>query len=795
MKLSLNWAEDFVKVSDIDINNYCDRLTDTGSKVEGFEVFGEDIVSVVVGKIVNITPHPDSDHLLVCQLDAGEGKLRQICTGAQNVFEGAYVPVCVPPCTLPGGKTIKDGKLRGVDSFGMLCSGSELGLSENDYPGANSDGILILQGEPEIGMDIRELLMLCDRVVDFEITSNRPDCLSVIGLARETAVSYKRELNVPVPVVTESDGDIKDYLTVTIDAPELCPRYSARVVKNVKIGPSPLWMRMRLRAAGVRAINNIVDITNYVMLEYGQPMHAFDYSMLDGKAINVRRALDGEKFVSLDSAAHTLTSSDLVISDSVKAVALAGVMGGENSEIKDNTVTVVFESANFNGASVRVSAKKQGMRTESSSRFEKGLDSENTMPALDRACELVTLLGAGEVVGGCIDVYPGKKEKKTVKFEPERINKFLGVSLSREYMVETLESLGCKVVGDIIEIPSFRDDLNLMSDIAEEVIRIYGYDKIESTPFKSEVMAGRLTPKQAYSERVHSLVTALGYNEARTFSFVSPKNCDYIRLDKSAPERNAVVIKNPLGEDTSVMRTSMIPSILDVLEHSFNHHIASVKMYELARIYIPDADSDKLPEEKKMLVLGFYGEGDFYSLKGEVEAIVENAGIKNVRVSSQSENPTFHPGRCADITARGGSVYLGTFGQVHPLVLENYGISTPVYIANLDFDKLFELSDFERHYKPLPKYPATTRDFSFVCDKSLESGAVVEVIRKAGKLVESVVLFDVYMGEKLGADKKSASFRVTMRAQDHTITDEESEKLTQKILASLEKQLGITLRV
>ena len=794
MKLSLSWAEDFVKVADIDTKNYCDVLTDTGSKVEGYEILGEEITNVRVGKIEKIEKHPDSDHLLVCQLDVGEGKLRQICTGAQNVFEGAYVPVCVPPCTLPGGKVIKDGKLRGVESFGMLCSGSELGLDEHDYPGANDEGILILEGTPAVGTDIKELLMISDRVVEFEITSNRPDCLSVIGLARETAVSYSRELNVPTPTVTEADGNISDYLSVGIDAPDLCKRYCARVIKNVKIERSPLWMRARLRASGVRPINNIVDITNYVMLEYGQPMHAFDYAMLDGNKICVRRASEGENFRSLDSVDHTLNANTLVIADEKKAVALAGVMGGENSEIKDSTVTVVFESANFDGASVRIAAKSQGMRTESSSRFEKGLDPENAMAALNRACELVTLLGAGEVVCGCIDLYPGKAPLKEVAFDYERINKFLGVELTREYMVSVLEKLGCKVNGDVITVPSFRSDLAMMNDIAEEVIRIYGYNKIESTPFKCSVKAGTLTPMQAYKERLHTLLTSMGADESMTFSFVSKKDSDLIRLPEDAPERRYVEISNPLGEDTSVMRTSLIPSLMGVLERANSRHLASAKMYELGFVYLPSENEGELPTEKTMLVLGFFGEGDFYDLKGMTENILEDAGVKNVRFTAQSANPTFHPGRCADITARGGKTFIGTIGQIHPLCAKNYGISAPVYLAYIDFDTLFAVSDFEKHYKALPKYPSSTRDFAFVCDRSLEVGSITEVIKRADKMIESVTLFDIYTGDKIDADKKSTAFRVVMRAQDHTLTVEESDKVSAKILAALEKQLGITLR-
>lgn len=795
MKLSMNWAKDFVDVSDIPIKDYCDKLTDTGSKVEGYEVLGSDIENVVVGKILKITKHPDSDHLQICQIDCGEEAPRQIVTGAQNVFEGAVVPVAKAPAKLPGGVVIKAGKLRGEDSNGMLCSIAELGLTLHEVPYAIEDGIFIMNEDCKVGDDIRDVMLLNDNVVEFEITSNRPDCLSVIGLARESAASYGRAFSVNTPVVTETDGNIADYLSVDVENGALCRRYAARVVKNVKIEPSPLWMRMRLRAAGVRPINNIVDITNYVMLEYGQPMHAFDYAMLDGKKIVVRNAFDGEIFKSLDDIDHTLTAKNLVIADEKKAVALAGVMGGANSEIKDSTVTVVFESANFDGATVRVGAKSQGMRTESSARFEKGLDPENVMPALDRACELVTLLGAGEVVCGSIDVYKGKSEPVTLPLNVDAINHFLGVNLSRDYMVKVLTDLEFKVEGDTVTAPSFRADITCMNDVAEEIIRMYGYNNIESTPFRCNVKAGMLTPKQNFEKQLHGLLCGMGINECMNFSFVSPKNVDKIALSEDAPERKCVVISNPLGEDTGVMRTTLVPGLLEVLARNNNFHSEAASLYELARIYIPDENPENLPEERKMLAFGFYGEGDYYALKGMTDNIIEFAGLKNVRYVADSEQPTFHPGRCAVITARGGREAVGVLGEIHPAVGANYGFSAPVYVAYLNVDKLFELSDMTKQYKPLPKYPATTRDFSFVCDKSLEAASVEDVMKKAGgKLVEKVELFDVYTGEKIGLDNKSVAFRVTMRAADHTLTDEEADKTSQKILASLEKNLGITLR-
>ncbi len=796
MNLSMKWLADFTDVSDVDIKDYCDRMTDTGSKVEGYTSLGDDIENVVVGEILSIEKHPDSDHLLVCQINTGD-MTRQIVTGAQNIFEGAIIPVAVPVAKLPGGVVIKAGKLRGIESDGMLCSIGELDLTTHDMPGADENGIFIMNdfvSENEIGKDIKEVLMLSDKSVEFEITSNRPDCLSVIGLARESAVSFDRELKLHTPVVKEGSGDISEYISVDVDDAELCPRYSARVVKNVKIEPSPLWLRMRLRASGVRPINNIVDITNYVMLEYGQPMHAFDYAMLEGKKIVVRRAADGENFKSLDDNDHILSADTLVIADEKKAVALAGVMGGANSEIKDSTTTVVFESANFLGSSVRLAAKAQGMRTESSSRFEKGLDPENTMAALERACELVNLLGAGEVVGGVIDVYKNKKAPNTVKFDASQINNFLGTDVPEDKMVSILKSLGCTIEDGVLTAPSYRADIERMNDVAEEIARIYGYNNIPSTPFKCAVKAGTLTPKQAYKARLHSLLCSLGLTQSVTFSFVSPKTLDMINLPEDAPERRQVVITNPLGEDTSVMRTTLVPSVLGVLARNNNYHSDSVAIYELGHIYIPNEDKNELPEEPLRLTFGFYGDGDFYTLKGMAETICNDAGIAKIKFASNENNPIFHPGRCANIIARGFEV-VGTIGQLHPKVAANYGFDAPVYLADIDFEKLFSFSNFDKHYKPLPKYPPVNRDFAFVCDKNTEAGSIEDVIRKAGgKLVEAVTLFDVYVGERLGADKKSLAFRVTLRAADHTLTEDESEKTSSKIIASVEKQLGITLR-
>ena len=799
MNLSLNWAKDFVDLSGIDAKTYCDRLTATGSKVEGYEILGADIENVVAGKVISLERHPDSDHLWVCQIDIGEAEPVQIVTGAQNVFAGAMVPVAKAPSKLPGGVNIKAGKLRGVPSNGMLCSIGELNLTTHDMPGAIEDGIFIMNDsgiDCKPGDDIHEVLDLSDTVVEFEITSNRPDCLSVIGLSRESAVSFERKFTLPTPKVTfANDGDkVDNYLSVEVKDSKLCPRYTARVVKNVKIAPSPLWLRMRLRASGVRPINNIVDITNYVMLEYGQPMHAFDYSCLDGKKIVVRTAADGEVFRSLDDTDHTLNHSNLVIADEKKAVALAGVMGGANSEITDSTATVVFESANFLGSSVRVTAKSQGMRTESSGRFEKGLDPENTMPALDRACELVTLLGAGEVVDGTIDVYGGREEPYKMKLEVDRINAFLGLDVSADYMKEVLEKLEFRVDGDTLTVPSFRADCRCMNDIAEEILRIYGYNTIKATRFVTPITSGSRTAAQKFELLCADILCAMGLYECETFSFISPKYYDRIRMAENDPRRKSIVISNPLGEDTSVMRTTAIPSMLEVLARNNNYHAEKTALYELAKIYIPNEDSTKLPDERRQIVIGFFRDGDFYTLKGMCDTLLDRAGIRDAAYVADTEDPTFHPGRCAKIVAADGTV-LGKLGEIHPEVQANYAIDAPIYVADIDFENLLAKSKPDKAFKPLPKFPAVTRDYAFVCDDTLEVGAIEAVMKKAGgKSVEAIKLFDVYRGKQLGEGKKSVAFSVSLRAADHTLTDEEADKVSKKILTLLDRELGITLR-
>ena len=800
MNLSRKWLTDYVDVTEVSNKDYCDRMTDTGSKVEGFEVLASDIDNVVVGKITKITKHENSDHLQICMLDVGEENEIQIVTGAGNVFEGAVVPVAKAPAKLPGDITIKAGKLRGVESNGMLCSIAELGLTLHDMPMAIENGIFILNELDEavnftLGMDIKEALMLSDDVVEFEITPNRPDCLSVIGLARESAASFEKELNIPVPSVKgANDGDkVENYIKVDVES-ALCKRYAARVVKNIKIEPSPMWLRMRLRASGVRPINNIVDITNYVMLEYGQPMHAFDYKCLDGSHIIVREANENENFKSLDDIDHTLKSGMLVISDEQKAVALAGVMGGANSEITDDTKTVVFESANFDGPSVRVTSRALGMRTESSARFEKCLDEETVIPAIERACELVELLGAGDVVDGIIDVYPTPKKIREIPLNADKINRFLGTNVSKEEMVRILESLTFKVENDVVYVPSYRDDVEGMQDVAEEIARIYGYNEIETTNVVASLTQGERTPRQAYDVKIKDTLCAMGMYEINTFSFISPKYYDKINLPANDKRRKSVVISNPLGEDTSVMRTTSLPSILEVLNKNNNLKNEEAFLYEVATIYIPDEDIKNLPKEPKEIALGMYGNVDFYDLKGVIEGLFGACGIKGASFVAESADPTFHPGRCAKIYANDGT-YLGIFGEIHPLVAQNYSFNKRVYIASLDFEAMFDCHEAEAKYKPLPKFPALTRDFSFVCDESLEVGTIENTIKKSGvKLLESVRLFDVYRGAQVGENKKSVSFSVSLRAADKTLNDEEADSAVKKILKTLEKELGITLR-
>ncbi len=789
MNLSMRWLSDFVDI-DAKPHDFCEAITMSGSKVEGYTVEGSEISNVIVGKILSIEKHPDADKLVVCQVDVGSGEPIQIVTGATNLKVGDVVPVAMDNSTLPGGKKIRKGKLRGVVSNGMLCSLGELGLTVHDFPNAIEDGIMVIDEDVKLGQDIREALGLNDTCVEFEITSNRPDCFSIIGLAREAAATYNLPLKLHTPVVKGTDGDVNDLLQVEVKNPELCMRYIARMVKNVKIEPSPRWMRERLRACGVRPINNIVDITNYVMLEYGQPMHAFDYKYVNGHKITVRTAKNGEKITTLDDVERNLDESMLVIADEKGPVAVAGVMGGEFSSIMDDTDTIVFESACFNGPSVRLTSKKLGLRTESSGRYEKGLDPNNTKPAVDRACELIEMLGVGEVIGGYVDVDNSDKAQRRIKLDVDWTNRFLGIDIPREQMVDYLERVGCVMDGDDIIVPSFRPDLEHKADISEEIARFYGYDKIPVTAIRGTAQ-GHLTEQQKFERTVSNTLLSQGLYEIMTYSFISPKYYDKIRLPEDSPLRKCVTIQNPLGEDTSVMRTTTLPSMLEILAKNYNNRNESAALFELSPEYIPT--ENPLPDENVQVTLGMYGEQyDFYSLKGVVEALLDVLGIADYDVSAVSDNPTFHPGRCACISKDGRDI--GTIGEIHPLVLQNYGINTKVYAAKLDASALFDLRCVSKEYKPLPKYPATARDIAVLCDDALPVLDMKKAIQKAaGPILERVSLFDVYKGQQVPDGKKSVAWSLSFRAPDRTLTDEETDGAMKKVLKALD-EMGAVLR-
>ena len=793
MKLNRKWLhEEFVDLSSVSDKEYVEKLTIFGQKVETYERMDAEIKNVVVGKVLSIVRHENSDHMWVCQIDIGQDEPVQIVTGAQNVKEGDLVPAALHNSYLPGGIHITKGKLRGVVSNGMLCSLKELDLTLGDFPYAIEDGIWIIEGDCKPGDDINAVIGNDDTIVDFEITNNRPDCYSIMGLARESAAAFALPMKHHEPTVKGSDaGSMYEHLDVEVPAEDLCNRYSARMVANVKIGPSPKWMRQRLRANGVRPINNIVDITNYVMLEYGQPMHAFDYRYVSSGKIVVREATDGETLTTLDGNVRDLKPGMLVIADENKPIGLAGIMGGENSEILPDTTTVVFESANFNGTSIRQTALALGMRTESSGKFEKNLDPMMTVPALQRACELVELLGCGDVMDGIVDIVNYVPQPKVVKLEPEKINALLGTNIDKESMVTYLNRLEIPVEGDDILVPSFRPDLNLMADIAEEVGRSFGYNEIPITEFKNSTQGG-YSPIMKLESKAGAVCRSLGYSEIITYSFVSPAIFDQIRLPKDSALRNTLKIQNPLGEDTSIMRTTALPSMLDILSRNSAYHNKAAKLYELAKIYLPQETG--LPAEPKILVLGTYGAGEtFFTLKGELEAIFTGLRIQKATYTAVANNPSYHPGRCAKVTISG--VDVGYLGQIHPLVAANYGMDAEVYCAEIDFDKLFALQLPEPSYTPLPKYPAVTRDIAIVCDEATTVGQAQDVITKAGgKLLRSVRLFDIYRGANLGDGKKSLAFSLTLRADDRTLTDDDSEGTISKILAALKDSLGATLR-
>lgn len=895
MILSRNWLNEFVDLKDITDKEFNDEMTLSGSKVETIERPDENLKNVVVGKILEMKRHENSDHMWVCQIDVGQAEPVQIVTGAWNIHVGDYVPAALHGAHLPGGVKIEKGKLRGVESDGMLCSLKELGMTaEHDFPYAVitpaailndyhpidkdkpsipadikpgdkvygpvlcgrveavkstdggydvrvndgtvtraaktacsnlhegdlvayntksdtictledlhaeqkefphciADGIFVLQEEDaEPGLNMAHILGLDDSIVEFEITPNRPDCLSVIGLAREASATFKRPLKLHTPEPHGCGGSIADLVDIDIEDGDLCPRYTARMVKNVKIAPSPRWMRERLRNSGVRPINNIVDITNYVMLEYGQPMHAFDFSCVEGGHIIVRTAREGETIQTLDGNERKLTPNMLCICDEHKPVCVAGVMGGANSEIVGDTAMVLFESANFNGVSVRRTASALGMRTDASSRYEKGLDMMNTIKAVERACELVEMLGCGEVVDGVMDVVAKEKAPTVVKLEPDKINALLGTELSEDLMREILVSLGFILNGDDIYVPSWRGDVEHYSDIAEEVARFYGYNKIPCTLMRGETTRGGFSEQQRFDRAIGGAVRALGYDEIITYSFISPTYYDKIRMPKDSSLRNSLKILNPLGEDTSIMRTTILPSMLEIIARNHSYRNKSARLYELGKIYLPREDG--LADEPKYLSLGAYGDGvDFFSFKGSIETLLHELRITDVKYVACTDNDSYHPGRCAKVYA--GETYLGVFGQIHPLVAANYGMDTEVYTAELSFDAMYEKRGDIPVYQPLPKFPAVTRDIAVVCDEAVTVGALEESIRRGAKgLLKDVSLFDIYRGPGVAIGKKSVAFNLVLRADDRSLTGEEADEDVQSILAALKADHNAVLR-
>ena len=798
MDLSRKWLTEFVDVGLDEINDhdFAEAMTMSGSKVEDTHYMGEGISNVVVGRIVEMVRHHDSDHMWTCQVDVGGKRLLQIVTGAQNQKVGDLVPVALDGATLPGGAEIHTTTFRGELSEGMMCSIKELGLTLHDFPYAIEDGLFILQEDCRPGDDIVPVIGRDDHVVEFEITPNRPDCLSVIGLAREASVTFQKPLKLHTPVVKGSGGDIHELVKVDVEDAKLCPRYTARMVRNIKIEPSPKWMRERISAMGMRPINNIVDITNYVMMEYGQPMHAFDFSCVEGGHIIVRTAREGETCRTLDGNERKVTPNMLCICDEHKPVGLAGVMGGENSEITPDTKMVLFESANFNGTSIRRTAAALNMRTDASAHYEKGLDPYLTKIAVDRACELVELLGAGEVVDGYVDVFPDPPKPLVRKLDVDRVNWILGTDIDGDTMRKILADLGFQLDGNTVTVPSWRLDIDpkyTQNDFAEEVARIYGFNNIPSTMMAdSGTKSGGYTPEQAAERRLGETCRANGYDSIITYSFYSPAGWDMIRLPENDPRRDAIRILNPLGEDTSCMRTTTLPSVLEVLARNWNFRNKAVRIYEFAKVYKKRPDG--MADEPKILTLGAYGGGmDFYTLKGTVEELCDALRISGVEYVPVRDDPSYHPGRCAAVYA--GGEYLGRFGQVHPLVAKNYGVSEELYAAELDFPAMFAHRTTELYYAPLPRYPAVMRDISLVCDDALTAGELEKCIRRAGgEYLESVEVFDVYKGANIPESKKSVSFALALRAGDQTLTDDHADEAVAAILGALAREYGAVIR-
>lgn len=801
MKASIEWLKDF---SDIDVSGkeLGDILTMTGSKLETIEERGKDIKNVVVGKILEIEKHPNADKLIVTKVDVGN-EIIQIVTGAHNVKVGDIVPIAKDGSALPGGVNIKKGELRGVESNGMMCSCGELNIPVDRFPNQIEHGIMILPQEmgSKLGENIVDVLQLEEEILDFEITSNRPDCLSIEGLGRETAISLNTEFKNPRKNLGEMNVENKseiEGIKVDITAPDLCYRYIARVVKDVKIGESPEWMKRRLEACGVRSINNIVDITNYVMLELGQPMHAFDINSIAGRHITVRRANDGEKITTLDEQERILSNDMLVISDDEKAVAIAGVMGAQNSEIENTTTTVVFESAVFNGGSVRKTAKKVGLRTEASSRYEKGLPAENAQRSINRAVELVELIGAGKAVDGKVDVYPTKQEFNKVEFNPEKINRLLGTNISREDMVNILEKLEMKVEGDVVIPPYFRVDIERLADLAEEVVRFYGYDKVECTLINSESTLGIRTKSQKLTDKIRQTLVNKGLSEICTYGFISKLDLDKMEITEDSDLRSQVIsVKNPLSEDYSIMRTTTLPSMLQTILTNQSKKNKNVGLFDISRVYRNvegQIEKGEVPEEKTIVTIGMYGEDiDFYILKGLVEKILTVSSVLRYDVVSERSNNSYHPGKTANIKV--GKDIIATLGEIHPEVADNYGLKGDVYVAEIWLDKLVKYGKANKKYSEVAKFPAVERDIAMVIDEAIEVGSIERLIQKKGKkILEEIKLFDVYRNEKLGENKKSVAYSLKFRSNDRTLTDEEINQTMDEIVKELENELGAELR-
>ncbi|MFR3183248.1 MAG: phenylalanine--tRNA ligase subunit beta [Clostridia bacterium] len=799
MKASMEWLKEYSDI-DVDAVKLGDILTMTGSKVETIEQRGNDIKNVVVGKILEIVKHPDSDHLVITQMDLGDEKV-QIVTGADNIKVGDIVPVAKDGSELPGGVKIKKGKLRGIDSCGMMCSVGELGLDINQYTGQIEHGIMILDKnlENKLGEDIVDILNLREDIIDFEITPNRPDCLAIEGLGRETAVSLGKEFKNPRKNIDElkiEDKNEIEGLKVEIEAPDLCYRYIARVVKNVKIAPSPEWLVRRLNACGIRSINNIVDITNYVMLEMGQPMHAFDINSIEGKHIVVRRAKNGEKITTLDEEERTLDENDLVIADETKPVAIAGVMGGINSEIEKDTETVVFESASFYGGAVRKTAKKVGLRTESSSRFEKGLSPENALRAINRAMELVEEINAGEVVEGKIDVYPTKQKTNKINLDYDRINKLLGTEISKEEMIDTLEKLNIKVENDIAIAPYFRTDIEQLADIAEEVLRFYGYDKLDTTLVESDTTIGIRNKEQKIEQKIKNVLVNSGLSEIYTYGFVSDKDLEKSKINKDLKE-TSILIQNPLSDEYRLMRPSTIPSMMQTLATNANKKNSSAKLFDISKSYKNinnEVENGEVPLQENILTIGMYGDDiDFYTVKGLIENVLETSSINRYDIVRETENESYHTGRCANIKV--GIDVIATIGEVHLEVLDNYGIEKRAYLAEVNLSKVTKYSKVNKKYVEVPKFPAVERDIAIIVDEKVEVGQIEKIIiKKAKKLLEKMQLFDIYRNEKLGDNKKSVAYSLIFRDKNRTLSDEEINVVMENIIGELQKTLNAELR-